>query len=1378
MKKLYYLLLGFLLLGNYSWASKSAAIIKTDKAPTIDGVKDPAWNLAPANRFDELINAGTGDPTVSGTWRAMWDADNVYLLFEVKDNVSMNNGAANPVWYIHDCIEMFTDMKNEKNDAAVTNSNGQYQLRFIYGLDNEPIYENPTWNTYKSVSKANAAGDGYVIEVKFPWNLLTANTSVAIAEGLKIGLDFKVVDVDVATTGDWWPSHFEFAWNSTKDKKPINFGTVELAPVASRNAVAVQLPSNTLPSIDGTIDDVWASAEANPISTLSNAGTGDPTVSATWKALWDADNLYMLFEVKDDVRINNGPANPVWYIHDCMEVFTDMKNLKNDAAVTNSDGQYQLRFIYGLDNEPIYENPTWTTYKSVSKDNAAGDGYIIEVKMPWSLLTANTPVKAEKGLKIGMDFKVTDVDVKTTGDWWPPHYEYVWNYAKDKKPINFGTVELVAAPPKSAVAVSTNSMPTIDGNIDALWASAESNPIANLSNAGTGDPTVSASFKTLWDADNLYMLFDVKDNVRMNNGPANPVWYIHDCMEVFTDMKNLKNDAAVTNSNGQYQLRFIYGLDNEPIYENPTWNTYKSVSKDNVAGDGYIIEVKMPWSLLTANTDVKIAEGLKIGMDFKVTDVDVATSGDWWPPHYEYVWNNAGAKKPINFGIISLKKALDTEKPSAPGSLAGTLTDLSVSLSWTASTDNVGVTGYNIKNNGTELLTTASGTELSKTVSLKPGTENNITITAVDAAGNESVPSNSIKITTAGLAPLPAGTTIAKAASAITIDGNANEASWNTAAYQIARVDTWAPNYEINGRADFSATFKGLWDETNLYLFVNVNDDAVFQGVGDADNKWVTDCIEVAFAKDATATYKYRFGYGKDNQNQKSGAEIDVPAGFKNVGVKTPTGYSIEVSIPWSSIPEIKEAVKRTTKFSISIASTDIDKADAALWTDVSGVIGWPYGKLSDVLVLTNPDEAVIDTKAPAAPTSLGDTGMDYKSFSLNWTASADADALLYTVMINNKIIATTQDLTYKASGLLPSTPYSCKVFANDTQNYSAASNTIDLTTPNKPETLVRNVGITKIDFDPSQEYESWDSITPAPLYNVDRIFDSADLSAGWKAMWDATNLYFQINVKDANIYNSSANGWENDNIELFFDMNDERDGTSCEPTVDPNTSQVDNFQYRFIAYDLVRQTGSSNPPIWTGVQSSFYDITVAGKKIGYTCEVVLPWTSLTTAKSDKIKFTPVLGKKLGFEIQVTDIDPFVNDKGETVYNNADANGNMHWNLQDNAVQCHRNNSQYGEISLSKYQKPFVTSISENALAGNSLNVYPNPTHGLLQVQIPSSEYSSLQITDLSGKPVLNRSIQRFGGNETIDVSRLAAGMYIVTVNSPNNSLRTKIVVK
>ncbi|AND63880.1 peptidase M4 [Flavobacterium covae] len=89
----------------------------------------------------------------------------------------------------------------------------------------------------------------------------------------------------------------------------------------------------------------------------------------------------------------------------------------------------------------------------------------------------------------------------------------------------------------------------------------------------------------------------------------------------------------------------------------------------------------------------------------------------------------------------------DTTAPTTPTNLvASGTTSTSTTLSWTASTDNVGVTGYNIYN-GTTLL--ASSTTTSATVSgLKASTTYNFTVKAKDAAGNLSATSNAVSVTT------------------------------------------------------------------------------------------------------------------------------------------------------------------------------------------------------------------------------------------------------------------------------------------------------------------------------------------------------------------------------------------------------------------------------------------------------------------------------------------------------------------------------------------------------------------------------------------------------------------------------------------------------
>jgi hypothetical protein len=89
----------------------------------------------------------------------------------------------------------------------------------------------------------------------------------------------------------------------------------------------------------------------------------------------------------------------------------------------------------------------------------------------------------------------------------------------------------------------------------------------------------------------------------------------------------------------------------------------------------------------------------------------------------------------------------DTQAPTAPTNLAASgTTTTSTDLSWTASTDNVGVTGYSVYVDGTLDGTTANTTY---TVSgLTPLTTYDFYVTASDAAGNISGNSNTISVTT------------------------------------------------------------------------------------------------------------------------------------------------------------------------------------------------------------------------------------------------------------------------------------------------------------------------------------------------------------------------------------------------------------------------------------------------------------------------------------------------------------------------------------------------------------------------------------------------------------------------------------------------------
>ncbi|MFI6096304.1 fibronectin type III domain-containing protein [Lentzea sp. NPDC051213] len=90
----------------------------------------------------------------------------------------------------------------------------------------------------------------------------------------------------------------------------------------------------------------------------------------------------------------------------------------------------------------------------------------------------------------------------------------------------------------------------------------------------------------------------------------------------------------------------------------------------------------------------------------------------------------------------------DEEPPTTPGNLRSTgTTSSSVSLAWDASTDNVGVTGYEVYN-GSTLAATVTGTTAT-VANLKPDTAYSFTVQATDAAGNRSKPTVAVSARTA-----------------------------------------------------------------------------------------------------------------------------------------------------------------------------------------------------------------------------------------------------------------------------------------------------------------------------------------------------------------------------------------------------------------------------------------------------------------------------------------------------------------------------------------------------------------------------------------------------------------------------------------------------
>ena len=92
---------------------------------------------------------------------------------------------------------------------------------------------------------------------------------------------------------------------------------------------------------------------------------------------------------------------------------------------------------------------------------------------------------------------------------------------------------------------------------------------------------------------------------------------------------------------------------------------------------------------------------------------------------------------------------MDTTPPSVPANLTATATaPTTVNLSWTASTDNNGVIGYDMHRNGITIGTVPAPSTSYVDTSASPATSYTYTVVAQDAAGNVSQPSAPATATT------------------------------------------------------------------------------------------------------------------------------------------------------------------------------------------------------------------------------------------------------------------------------------------------------------------------------------------------------------------------------------------------------------------------------------------------------------------------------------------------------------------------------------------------------------------------------------------------------------------------------------------------------
>ncbi len=356
------------------------------------------------------------------------------------------------------------------------------------------------------------------------------------------------------------------------------------------------------------------------------------------------------------------------------------------------------------------------------------------------------------------------------------------------------------------------------------------------------------------------------------------------------------------------------------------------------------------------------------------------------------------------WGVAASGAAPDTTLPTVPTGLSATpVSSGQINLGWTASTDNVGVTGYKVYRGGA--LVGSPATASYNDTGLTASTSYSYTLSACDAANNCSAQSNPVSATTMS----------------VTTSSNIALASVGAVASASSTYASGNPVGAVNDNERSGVN----WDNGG--------------GWADATANTQPDWVKINF--NGTKTIDRVVVYTLQD-NYTNPIEPTDTLTFKTWGV---TGFTVQGwdGSAWITLATVSgnNLVKRT----VSFAAYTTDRIRVNITSALAG-----YSRITEIEAWgVAASGAAPDTTLPTVPTGLSATPVSSGQINLGWTASTDNVGVTgYKVYRGGALVGSPATASYNDTGLTASTSYSYTLSACDAaNNCSAQSNPVSATT-------------------------------------------------------------------------------------------------------------------------------------------------------------------------------------------------------------------------------------------------------------------------------------------------------------------------------------------
>ncbi len=765
-----------------------------------------------------------------------------------------------------------------------------------------------------------------------------------------------------------------------------------------------------------------------------------------------------------------------------------------------------------------------------------------------------------------------------------------------------------------------------------------------------------------------------------------------------------------------------------------------SPSTDDTAVTGYDVYQNGSKIATVTSTNYTVSNLLEdTAYNFSVTAFDAA--------------NNISAASTTVY--ITTLPIPDTSAPTAPSSLVSSnITQTSVDLNWTASTDNVAVTGYDVYQDAAII---ASITTTYYSVSnLTEGTSYDFYVKAKDAAGNLSVESNIISVTTESA---PANGTTSDLLISEYIEGSSYNKALEIANFTGTSVDL--SNYSLkkatNGSGSFSSTLSlsGTLANGQVYVIANTSANATILGVAN-----LTEGNVMSF-----------------NGNDAIGL-------FKN-------DVLIDLIGDESSSSNFAQNVTIQRKSSITSPNANYTVSE---WNTLAeDTISGLGNHFID-------GGSIVDTTAPTAPTNLAASNISETSLDLSWTASADDTAVTgYDIYNGTNLIASSTTTNFSVTGLQVATAYNFSIYAkDDANNISSQSNilnvsTVDLTAPTSPTNLiVSNINETTFDLAWTTSTDNV-SVTNYQVL-IDGIFAATTTNTNFSVINLIENTTYNISIKAFDAANNSTestsisvttlaaqtssttiisesyfeSGWDNwtdGGSDCFrysgsrsFEGNNSiriRDNSGTVSSMTSESYDISSYdsvevEFQFYAYSM-----ENNEDFWL----RFYDgsswTTVATYARGTDFENNNFYAATVTLDSNSYNFA----NNAQFRFQ------------------NDASGNADHIYIDQVIIRGFVGTPLAKTKTKSTTNTvtFIKSLESEFSFEDDFMLYPNPVSGnTINVKLQSTDSENINFTIINtlGKVIKSGKLN----NNTINVDYLQKGIYFIEINDGKENMIKKFV--